>query len=317
MTNGKIRNINHIIGEEGVKFICNEVIPSEWVVRTMTPDYGIDLDVELFDYEDGECVTLGEHIFFQVKATKNPRYGFYSTEFGKIRVIKYCMEVSELNLVERVGSAIPVLLTIVDMVNRKAFFVCINDYIRKILLIKNPQYKKQNRIIINIPVENILSSDSIENLKWYGKRAKIYSLFHEMLADINDFQNCTFERIIEKGKIFVEHYKEYDVLKLKDSEGILHTIKGLLDNMYKKDCVLEESINFVTHSLGQTTNWKDSMVYEGIFDEVGINAYLYAQKMSIMHMAERIQIYSSMFESCCREWFLPGLEFGVNGKVFF
>lgn len=39
----------------------------------------------------------------------------------KINVIKYQLEVSELNLVERMGSAFPVLLILVDLVNKTVF----------------------------------------------------------------------------------------------------------------------------------------------------------------------------------------------------
>ena len=61
-----------------IKFIQNEILPETWVSREITPDYGIDLDVELFDYENDRCITLGEHIFLQVKGTESPTYGNYT-----------------------------------------------------------------------------------------------------------------------------------------------------------------------------------------------------------------------------------------------
>ena len=58
MVEGKIRTSQHITGDRAVKIIKDRILPPEWVVREMTPDYGIDLDVELFDYENDKCVTL-------------------------------------------------------------------------------------------------------------------------------------------------------------------------------------------------------------------------------------------------------------------
>ena len=68
------------------------------MVRELHQDYGIDLDVELFD-ED--YITLGEHIFVQVKGTENVKLGTVSSNNRRVTVVKYSIEVSELNLIER------------------------------------------------------------------------------------------------------------------------------------------------------------------------------------------------------------------------
>ena len=129
MAEGKIRTSQHITGDRAVKIIKDRILPPEWVVREMTPDYGIDLDVELFDYENDKCVTLGEHIFVQAKGTESPTYGKYRFDDSEIDVIKYVLETSELNLVNRMGSAFPVLLILVDLNENKAYQICLNDYI--------------------------------------------------------------------------------------------------------------------------------------------------------------------------------------------
>ena len=45
---GKTRPIAHIKGEQGVK-ILKEVFPDSWVVREYSPDYAIDLNIEIFE----------------------------------------------------------------------------------------------------------------------------------------------------------------------------------------------------------------------------------------------------------------------------
>ena len=72
MSRSKRKPEAHIIGEEAVRII-RDLLPAHWTVREYHPDYGIDLDVELFD-ESGKDKngnsfydTFGEHVFLQVK----------------------------------------------------------------------------------------------------------------------------------------------------------------------------------------------------------------------------------------------------------
>ena len=108
MAEGKIRNRTHIIEAKSLRFLQN-LFPSEWVQRKMEPDYGIDIDLELFDYEDGDCVTLGEHVFLQVKGTEslelatiNPIgaqiYTKKELEEKQLPVLKFAVDVTEENI---------------------------------------------------------------------------------------------------------------------------------------------------------------------------------------------------------------------------
>lgn len=312
MANGKIMDPNHVIGAKAIQFIKGNILPPEWVVREMYPDYGIDLDVELFDFENQSCVTLGEHLFLQVKGTEHPKYGMFTMGKEKVNVIKYQLEVSELNLVERMGSAFPVLLILVDLENKVAFHLCLNDYIRKILPIQNPTYQNQKTIVINIPFKNTISCNNLDVLRWYGKRTKIYSMFHEMLVDIEDFDYLDNDELIKQGKLFIEHYRQYDVLNSKKTWFGLNHIKSTLDNLYENDCLCEKSIQLVQRTLGYTENWEKGMIFEGDFcDDEGINAYVYAQKLSIQWLERMISCHSGEFETYCRDWFMPGLLLGV------
>lgn len=314
MANGKRMDQNCIISEKAVRFI-QSILPPQWVTRKITPDFGIDLDVELFDYEDEKCITLGEHLFLQIKGTEHPQYGTFMINGEEIDVVKYQLEVSELNLVERMGSAFPVLLVLVDLGNKKAFQICLNDYIRKILPIQKPMYRKQETVVINIPIVNEVSAEHVEALKWYGKRTKIYSMFHEMMVDIEDFNYMDNEDLVAAGKIFVDHYRKYDVFNDDNIWSGLNYIKSMLDNLYKNDYILEKEVSFVQHALGYTDNWEFGEVFEGNpLTEEEINAYLCAQKLSIKNLGEVIRDYSGVFEVYCREWFMPGLALGVHNK---
>ena len=213
MSYGKIRSRNHILGEQAINFLQQYIIPDEWVIRQMNPDYGIDLDVELFDYECGQCVTLGEHLFMQVKGTETPIYGKLRSGDRKIDVIKYKLEVSELELVKKMGSAFPVLLIVVDLSKNCAYQICLNDYIKLVLPKQNPNYKNQKSVVIYIPLENEVLATNIEAFRWYSKRIKLYSMFHEMLVDIEDFKYMDNKELVESGKKFFEYYRQYNTLK--------------------------------------------------------------------------------------------------------
>ncbi len=54
----------HIIEDES-ESILKSIIPSEWVLRKLTPDYGIDYNVEIFENNQ----STGIHFFVQLKGT--------------------------------------------------------------------------------------------------------------------------------------------------------------------------------------------------------------------------------------------------------
>lgn len=55
---------NHIIEDES-EHLLKGIVPSEWVLRKLSPDYGIDYIVEVFeDYQ-----ATGQHFFIQLKGT--------------------------------------------------------------------------------------------------------------------------------------------------------------------------------------------------------------------------------------------------------
>ena len=58
------RTRNHII-EDKSEDILKRLIPSEWVLRKLHPDYGIDYLVEIFE----QTRATGGHFFIQLKGT--------------------------------------------------------------------------------------------------------------------------------------------------------------------------------------------------------------------------------------------------------
>ena len=176
---GKKRSKQHIIGEKGVE-ILKELLPNEWAVREYMPDYGIDLDVELFDDLGNDVyMTKGEHVLFQVKGKEKlnkktiklysrmnveKEYREDKTDYCTMDVIQYSVDTDLLITIERMGSAVPVLLCVIDIENKEAYFVCLNDYIEKIIVPEKPDFYSQKTVMINIPIENCVNTDKGKQL---------------------------------------------------------------------------------------------------------------------------------------------------------
>ena len=306
MSNSKIMTKSQRIGEMAVRYVLYNIIPPEWPARFMNTDYGIDLDVELFEFQEGRYISSGEHVFLQIKGTEQPQYGMCHIMNQKIDVIKIQLEMFELDLVKKMGSAIPVILILVDIKNNKAYHICLNDYIKKVLNIHKSNYYSQRTIIINIPIDNIISKDELDVLRWYGKRTKIYAMFHEMISDIEDLTYMNSKEFIEGGKKFVEYYRSYDLWQSKKLWYGLNHIKDLLDEMHENDYTLINIVKFMQQSVDDFVSLKDTKISENnmMLDE-GVNAYTYAQKRSIFSLCETIKNYNGIFETYCREWFMP------------
>lgn len=296
----KLKSEAQVTGEEAVNFF-KYILPKEWTIRELNPDYGIDLDIELFSYKSKKLSTLGEHVLAQVKGTRNPNYKIAKINGISVDAISFSLEVSELNLIEKMGSAIPVLLIIVDLINKKAYQICLNDYIKKVLPIQNCNYRNQGTVSIYIPVENILQEDNYSAIEWYGKRIKIYSMFHEMLTDIHNFEYKDGKELVDYAKELINQYCSYDLLN--QSDEFFKEIKNKIMELKKNDYVLDEIAGMVRHLLNNDENWKEKLIYIDDVDEM--NAYLYAQNQSIKSLKETIEIWSNLFEECARERYMP------------
>ncbi len=193
----KRRSVNQVREDISVQ-VLRDKLPEAWVVHSYGEDYGIDCVVELFDYLDEKqtmAETLGENIFVQLKGSGSIEYGTRrayhrgnvakgpldedKAKFDDIKVAKFQLEVPELLTVLAMGVAVPVLLVLVDTNTKNAYFVCLNDYIEKVLIPEDPKFHEKGHKTINIPLANLLANndDNLVPLRAYGKRSKMYGAF--------------------------------------------------------------------------------------------------------------------------------------------
>ena len=205
----KKRVRQHMMEDQSIR-IVRDTLPEQWVVREYRPDYGIDLTVELFEFTDPQktvAATLGETLFVQVKSTefvrpsplrvhrrRNVELGPLeedATESTEIEIARLQLETSELLTVQAMGAAVPVLLFLVSLSDRRIYFVCLNDLIEKVVLPGDPEYHAKASRTIHIPLRNCITAAdpaSVLSLGTYAKRAKLYAAFEKFAYQLNELE---------------------------------------------------------------------------------------------------------------------------------
>jgi hypothetical protein len=293
--------------------IIKKHIPKEWVIREFNrPDYGIDIVIELFNKIDDEISeTLGEFIYVQVKSVNNITVvnenifnvgnvakGIWKedkSEYIKLEVVKYVFDTDSIYTIQSLGASVSVLLFVVDISTENIYFICVNDYIDKIILPKNPDYTSQSSLTLTIPVLNKLQNADISNnaLKFYGKRAKLLSAFSKFSYQKNEIAH------VFGFKFFpIWTYRdELDKNKVYDRDEITTMLLYFINQI--------EDLDIWTHS-----EW--AVLPEAKKDLMKIKLALQGDKGDWESLQNKIIVLwhqltnlGTMYEDICREWFLP------------
>lgn len=301
----------HVIGDQAIE-IVKSVLPKEWVIRELKPDYGIDLLIELFDYVNAEknvCETLGEFIYIQVKGTSNLTkrkvkiYAVHNVakfewkenknEYLEIEAIIYSLDTSLLDTVRRVGPSVPVLLFVVDTITKEVFSICLNDILDKYIIPKYSNFTDQNKINIHIPADNKIDGSffSLVPIRMYAKRSKLYSafaLFRYQLRELN--------RAIEEYEPIMMLTSDENMDKYNN---FLKLIRFFLDQILKLDIW---SIDNHLLALGICKQEIDALVTYIYKTEVFELNQLINLTLNIWSKLDNL---NNIYEEVCREWFLP------------
>lgn len=312
MARKKQRVIQHVMEDESFLIVKSQ-LPKHWVLRKFNnPDYGVDLIIELFDKVDEKISeVLGEYLYVQVKSVeeidiksrevfpvKNVAKGIWNEDKSdslNIDVVKYAMDSNSIFTIHSLSSSISVLLFLVDLKSKNVYFLCLNDYIDKLLLPQKPDYGDQDSVTINIPALNKLSNKEISGaaLKFYGKRAKLLSAFSKFSYQKNEL-------------VFLLDYKSFpiitgrNIIDSKTDKSILNIKRQVLFFIAQIEHL--EIWQFSEWSiLGemkiQVCNLKDKIEREEIKDDELIE--------TILLTWHQLANLNNMFEELTREWFLP------------
>lgn len=230
----KQQSEQHLIDAEG-QLLFRSRLPRHWVLREYRPDYGLDFALEIFaPAKEGAHTktyeTLGEHLFVQLKSVKScdvkplKLFGRGNVEkarealnkedlVGEIETVRFQLDTPELVTVERMGVGVPVLLVVADLSRNECFFVCLNDYIDKILIPRHANYRDKATRTIHVPVLNEVGGEAPGQvaLRWYAKRPKLFAAFQRFV-----FQQAELEYswpspdALPMARYFAERIAAYD-----------------------------------------------------------------------------------------------------------
>ena len=313
MAKAKQRSEQHLIDQEGEQLLRSK-LPKHWVLREYRPDYGLDFAVETFKTGQASAgksttyETLGEHFFVQLKSIASPRIKSLKifargnveksreqlNKFAKITEIetyKFHLDTSELITIERMGIAVPALLAIADLSTRRCSFVCINDYIDKILIPRHDDYRNRASRTIHVPVRNEIGTDAgLLALRWYAKRPKLLAAFQRFTyqySELNSAEHGDWRRL---ANVFARKIIDYDFWD--DTEmcaSIANNANGLR--------------NFLKNGQpGFLSLVKEPSTNKGF--DLDEEAACY-ERLDVFELWRHLSLLPKIYEDVWREWFLP------------
>ncbi|WP_457102089.1 DUF4365 domain-containing protein [Microbacterium sp. P5_E9] len=174
----KLQTDNQLKGRWG-ELIAAFAFPSHWIVRPLPYDYGIDLQVEVFEPVQSSTPppkykTTGGHLACQVKTTETLSFKDGSVSFP--------VDAADLSLAESMGASAPLLLLVAERASRRIFYLCLNDYVAKILEEQNSSWRSQSSVTLKLPQRNVLDLGDPDGIRLHWQyfkglayRAKLYA----------------------------------------------------------------------------------------------------------------------------------------------
>lgn len=311
MADAKKQSQQHIIDREGEKLLRAK-LPQHWLLRDYRPDYGLDFTIETFKTgvaAEGKLKTyetLGEHVFVQLKSVAEPTPSLltlYSRgnvekapeqldrtdKVADVETYRFQLETPELVTVERMGIGVPVLLVIADLANERCSFVCLNDYVDKILIPRHEDYRAKASRTIHVPVRNEIGSDMGQiALRWYAKRPKLLAAFQRFTYQFSELQWAENGDWRGLANYFARRIEAYDFWDDTEMCGLIpYDAAGLR--------------RFIETGQPGFLN-RPAEIPDG-FDEAALIAHF--EKLDVFELWRQLSLLPKTYEDVWREWFLP------------
>ncbi|WP_052769182.1 DUF4365 domain-containing protein [Chryseobacterium sp.] len=110
----------------------------------------------MVNFEGFYSLEIKKEIVYPVGNVAKGNWIENKSEYAEIDVVKYSFDTDSIYTISTLGASVSVLLFLVDIENKDAYFICLNDYIDKIILPKNREYVDQGAYTIKIPTLNNL-----------------------------------------------------------------------------------------------------------------------------------------------------------------
>ncbi len=323
----KKRPDSHIVDTVGTQLL-RSALPDAWVVRPYQPDYGIDFAVEVFDPYGEGFVSLGEHFFVQLKSHSEVRWikkqvhARYNVEkspltydrdaASEITVIPEPIETAELQLARSMGPAVAFLLAVADTTRSEVYWVCLNDFVDKVLIPENPDLSAQDSHTVYLPNFNRIdrTDSALLPIRFLARRAKLYAAFNRFR-----YQRHEVYYALDQYRASPDHQTAVsDLLRLVD-----HFLTTVLAYDFWKTTYAWPAIE-LTHVYTEATATLLRRVLSGeslqsifesrlrnipVADEAKAQLPEFLLASEIQSTFDRLANLGNMFEEICREWFLP------------
>lgn len=319
MAVAKKQSEQHLIDAEGQQLLRKQ-LPRHWVLREYRPDYGLDFALEVFAPQKNEgkhptYETLGEHIFIQLKTVQSTAtkplqlYERQNVEkhreqidkddlVGEVETIRFALETSELVTIERMGVGVPVLLVIADLSKAKCFFVCLNDYIDKVLIPRHHDYRTSNSRTIHVPYLNEISTlePGQSALRWYAKRPKLYAAFQRFIFQAAELG---YARQTPQGLSMAKHFASrialYDFWDDTEMWPLISDYGKAIRRFLKTGSPKITRYNEKA-IIGKATRDDPNRANETLS---------YLKSNEVPELWRLLAVLPQNYEDLCREWFLP------------
>lgn len=308
--------------EESVKLL-KEALPVNWVVREYRPDYGLDFAIEIFEEvpeQNGTFETLGEHFFIQLKSVRTCKSQIIvvparmnvakhplshppikpDAKTFETGVIAFPLETTLLNTIQAMGAAVVVHLVLVALDERRVFYVCLSDYIDKVIVPQGDHLLTQDTVTVHIPMGNELSrSDAhvqaLDYVRFFAKRAKFYSAFNLFAYQRHELGYCDdAEERRRMASHFIKLLRDLDIWN-NSGWPIVDDYRRWLLHLESVLPALPDQAWFTSHP---STQFLPDAFSHGIPLE-------FLMDQNIVQFWEGLNVLGRNYEEVCREFALP------------
>jgi len=239
------------VKEDISRQILERKIPTEWILRDIHPDYGIDKSLEIVE----DKIVTGKEILIQLKGTQTiDVHGDHISFSINTRHLKYYLE-----------KDVPVFLILVDVLEENCYWIFLQQYAYDVLNINRPSWVDQQTITIRIPIEQRVSS-TVDQIIEIAKGGPAYITVRKINQIPNKYLTTwktNAEAIIRKSKVADDFLEKSLQLQFEVSYH------------HEKEGNRQESINVLEkiYSSALATNDKESVVKAGLLIAYQLNPY--------------------------------------------
>jgi hypothetical protein len=194
------------------------------------------------------------------------------------------------------GVGVPVLLVVADLSCEKCSFVCLNDYIDKILVPRHKDYKSKASRTIHVPIANDIALELGQTaIRWYGKRAKLYAAFQRFAfqaAELGD--ELSSPNTAQMAEYFATRIASYDFWNNTEMWGLIGYYGDALRRFLISGTpgIVKIDLEAVRHYANGNKERESEVLAE-------------LRNQEVLQLWRFLSVLPRNYEDVCRVWFLP------------